>query len=643
MSRTQRVLARPASNGILALSLLAAGGVWLAAARNPEGPWATLLDNVHWTYSYTVAALMVLMTLRKASAEDRGVRRWLAIGLSCLACGQWIWNIQSYYSWTPFPGPSDAAFVLPGLCALLGFIHVARSRLPAAQLRLAMLDVAGFALAALTLTLAVYLPRGMNTSPLQLAMFTLYPVLLLSASAAAMVTQLYLRLRWSWRWLAVFGGLLGQAVVWMTWNVGMLENSLANGALLNLCFSVVTLLLGWGAAGWRLEAVDSEKFDRRCEGVIRQLPLMMVAMTSSAVGLLILSPHLHVALRVFLAVIALCALLSAPLRQSMQLGERDRLLQAERGWAESRAQLEYMAHHDALTGLANLALLRKRVERAIATADQSGQSVALLYVDLDQFKEVNDTLGHATGDGLLIHTARQLESIMRSTDTISRHGGDEFAIVLPGVNNIGEVVRVTDKIIRLASDSAMVNGHELPMAMSIGAAMYPHDANSFETLLQCADVAMYQAKAAGRNAYRFYDSQMSAEAADRVQMRGRLARAIERGELLLALPARRRAALRQDHRRRSIAAVAAPGAGHGLSRQLHSGGRGQRADRAHRQLGAARSLPPGRGVAGSRIGRTHDRGEPVGVAVPPRQPGGVCARSAARQWPRTAVPRAGGH
>ena len=521
------------SAGHLALALLAVLALWFPAAVAPEGRWASLLDNAHWTLAYSLAAMASWCATRFAAPMEVLPRRWLAAGLTCLAAGQWMWDIQVYVGWNPFPGPSDAAFLLPGLCATVAFVQLIRTHVLAARRRHALLDVAGFALVALTLFLALYLPRGSSSTPLQLAVLTAYPVLLVSASAAALVTLLYLRMVWTWRWTALFGGLLGQAILWTVWNLETLSGSLGNGTVLNVAFSVVTLMLGWGISGWRVEVNVSTRFDRLCEGILRQLPLAMIMMTSAAVGLLVLDHTLPTILRGALLAMAMVGLLFAPLRQAMQLGERDRLLAAERNLAESRAKLEYLAHHDALTGLANLALLRKRVDEAIDAAGSAGQGVALLFIDLDQFKEVNDTLGHGTGDALLKHTAQQLEAIVRRSDTVCRHGGDEFAIVLPGVNGMAEVIRVAEKIMRLGEHSASIEGHELPMSMSIGAAFYPDDAKDFAELLQCADIAMYQAKAAGRHAYRFYDARMSEEASERVQMRTRLARAAERGELQL--------------------------------------------------------------------------------------------------------------
>jgi diguanylate cyclase (GGDEF)-like protein len=522
----------PPGPGVLAIALLVASGLWLPAALDPHGRWANLLDNAHWTFSYSVAALLVWTSLRRCGDEDREARLGIAISLSCMAAGQWVWNLQVYAGWNPFPAPSDAIWVLQGVAAVATFTRLIR-HLPRANRRLAALDVGGFALAGLALVLTLYLPSSAGSTPLQMAVLAAYPVLLLSASAAALVAQMYLRLRLTFRWIVLFIGLVGLALAWMIWNVRALQGTTSAGALLNLVFSVAALLLGWGAAGWHLQNSRSEKFDRFCEGCTRQLPLAMVAMTSAAMAMLALQDQLPQLVRGALLLLAVLALLSAPVRQSLQLSERDRLIETERRLAESRARLEYLAHHDALTGLANLARLRERANQAIAAADDAGRGVgvALMFIDLDRFKEVNDTLGHGAGDALLQHAGRELARLVRSADTVCRQGGDEFAIVLPDIGNIAEVVRVADQIMRLGAGTVSVDGHELPLSMSIGVALYPHDAHGFETLLQCADIAMYNAKAAGRNVYRFYDVLMSVEATERMQMRGRLAHALERGEL----------------------------------------------------------------------------------------------------------------
>jgi diguanylate cyclase (GGDEF)-like protein len=519
---------------VLAAALTVVLACWLPAALFPEWRWADLLDNVHWTFSYSVAAWMTWRSLRLCRPEDRCIRRAMTLAMALMAAGQWLWNLQLLVGWNPYPAPSDAMWVAQEIMVLAAFAQLLRHLNPARR-RLALLDVAGFSLAGLALTLTLYMPYSAGSTPLQMAVTAAYPVLLLSASVAALVAQLYLRLRPTARWIVLFAGVVGLTVEWIVWNVDTLQETLGTGTLLNLGFSVSALMFGWGVAGWRLEEDTSARYDRWCEGITRQLPLAMVAMTAAAVAMLTLESRLPPLVRGMLLLVALLALLTAPIRQSLQLSERDRLIAAERGLAESRAQLEYLAHHDALTGLANLAMLRERVTQAIAAAGRArpGTGVALLFIDLDQFKEVNDTLGHGTGDALLRHTARRLEEIVRPTDTVCRHGGDEFAIVLPDVGNIAEVVTIADRIMRLGAGTTSIDGHQLPMSMSIGVAFYPHDADRFETLLQCADIAMYNAKAAGRNVYRFYDAHMSAAATERMQMRSRLAHALERGELQL--------------------------------------------------------------------------------------------------------------
>jgi diguanylate cyclase (GGDEF)-like protein len=220
-------------------------------------------------------------------------------------------------------------------------------------------------------------------------------------------------------------------------------------------------------------------------------------------------------------------------RQTQQLRDRDSLLAAERAIAEGQAKLQHLAHHDPLTGLPNRMLLRDRVTQALATATRRGEKVALMFIDLDRFKEVNDTLGHAVGDALLCHVASEFTQLLRQEDTVCRQGGDEFAIVLTDVDSPAHAAQAVDRVMTLSNRRATISGHDLPLSMSVGIAMFPQDGEDFDSLMQCADTAMYRAKASGRNAYRFYDPQMNVEASERSRLRWLLGHAIERDELHL--------------------------------------------------------------------------------------------------------------
>ena len=522
------------SLGILLVASILVMAAWSQAALAPEAPWARLLDNIHWIIAFCAAAWLGWRAVRTSlNGQERHLRRCFAWGLSSLAIGQCLFSAQVYSGWNPFPAPSDLAFLMLGPCFIAGFVSVLYQRLPAQRRRLVLLDVGGFALAMLALTLTLYLPRAAQSSPLQLAVLTAYPVLLLTAAATGAVMQLHLRQRWNLRWLALFGALAAHGALWMAWNLEALSSTPANGTLLNLAFSLLTLLLCWGSLGWKPRPDTSVSFDRLCEGLLRQLPLAMVALTSAAIGLLMLGGGLPDSARSSLLGLGLGVLLFAVLRQTQQLGERDRLLEAERVVAESQAKLQHLAHHDPLTGLPNLTLLRDRVTLALANARRQQQRMALMFIDLDQFKEVNDTLGHAAGDALLCQVAQRLSALLRGSDTVCRQGGDEFSIVLPEVQALADVALVAEKVMSLARGSVMVNGCELPLSMSMGVALYPDDGQDFDTLLQRADTAMYRAKEAGRNTYRFYDATMNEEAAERIRLRGGLARALERGELSL--------------------------------------------------------------------------------------------------------------
>lgn len=204
--------------------------------------------------------------------------------------------------------------------------------------------------------------------------------------------------------------------------------------------------------------------------------------------------------------------------------------------SQHKAALEtirFLSHHDPLTQLPNRVLLRDLYERAAALSAGSGHHVALLFMDLDNFKEINDTLGHVTGDQLLQEVAARLRSCVRDGDTLSRIGGDEFVLLLPDIPDIGIAQATSEKVLQRLSDNICVGKHRLHTSCSIGISVYPEDGADFDTLLKKADTAMYHAKNGGRNAYRFYTGHMNDNAVERLRMQAHLRQAIERHELHL--------------------------------------------------------------------------------------------------------------
>ena len=198
-----------------------------------------------------------------------------------------------------------------------------------------------------------------------------------------------------------------------------------------------------------------------------------------------------------------------------------------------QAELQYTAHHDALTTLPNRAVLKDRLDQAIRHARREGNKVAVLMLDLDHFKRINDTLGHHVGDDLLISIALRLEASVRDVDTVVRMGGDEFVIVLPSVNGRDDVVPVVEKLIRILAQPISVVGHEMIITPSIGVCLCPDDGQDERALLKHADTAMYQAKAAGRGNYKFFESHMLRTNQRRLETETALRRALDRDEFSL--------------------------------------------------------------------------------------------------------------
>ena len=201
---------------------------------------------------------------------------------------------------------------------------------------------------------------------------------------------------------------------------------------------------------------------------------------------------------------------------------------------KSEQRIRFLAEHDVLTELPNRSLCTERLRLAVQQAERTRQKVAVMFIDLDRFKDINDTLGHHIGDGLLRSVARRLLEAVRAGDTVSRLGGDEFVIVLNGVDHIDEVSHIVDqRLIPLIRQPHAVGGSELHVSCSVGIAIYPDDAIDIDELMRHADTAMYQAKAGGKDAAQFFTAEMTERALARMQLESHLRQALERKQLLL--------------------------------------------------------------------------------------------------------------
>jgi diguanylate cyclase (GGDEF)-like protein len=206
---------------------------------------------------------------------------------------------------------------------------------------------------------------------------------------------------------------------------------------------------------------------------------------------------------------------------------------AEQALEHSQERLYFLATHDALTSLPNRSLLEARIDHAIALAQRTGTQIGVLFVDLDRFKKINDTLGHAAGDVLLQAVAARLQGCVRECDTVARQGGDEFIVVMEIFQSTTEVKLTADRMQCMLAKPLLIEGHEIYVTASIGVSLFPQDAKQGAHLIRHADVAMYRAKQMGRSCVHFYHPRLDAHSLERLSLETRLRGAVERHEFVL--------------------------------------------------------------------------------------------------------------
>ena len=218
-------------------------------------------------------------------------------------------------------------------------------------------------------------------------------------------------------------------------------------------------------------------------------------------------------------------------QMTSSLLERSIRYAIERKKADER--MTYLAQYDALTGLANRTLFKELLSQALARAERAGKHVALMFLDLDRFKIINDSLGHDAGDQVLKIVAERLRSRMRKSDTVARLGGDEFTVILEAIGTVQDATHVAQELLQIVGQSIMVQDQEVFVTPSIGIAIYPQYGKDPETLIKNADMAMYRAKRQGRNTYRFYTMEGSGKTSQHLAIESSLRRGLDREEFLL--------------------------------------------------------------------------------------------------------------
>jgi signal transduction histidine kinase/ActR/RegA family two-component response regulator len=324
---------------IVVSTLIAVICLFLAARLCTDVSTGHYFDYLHWTIAYGVAATLAWMGVRRAGDGDLVARRWFACGLTISLAAQLLFDLQEVTQRTPIVNLSDALFLSIGPCFVMGMLTPIRGRTPT-QRRGFDLNVTPLALVVLTLTSDLYLPRSGRTDPSDLAILIIYPICMLTPCCIGLVMAATLRWRVSYRWMLFLAAAVLNTVVWMIWNDDYAVGAWANGSWLNLAFSVIAIGMGYGALVWHTETNDDPAWQRRCEAIVRLIPLTVVAAGVISLSLVWALPSVLTSVKITTIVGAAVAIVLATLRQNLSLQEYDRLIVAEQHLRDRSRELE---------------------------------------------------------------------------------------------------------------------------------------------------------------------------------------------------------------------------------------------------------------------------------------------------------------
>jgi signal transduction histidine kinase/DNA-binding response OmpR family regulator len=329
-----RLAKRLLSGGLIVAVVLHA-----LAVQSPDLFTGHLYAYAHWTLVDVIATTVAWMGVRSASPADLTARTWFARGITLTLVAQLLFDMQEITHWTPIPNLSDALFLSIGPCFVLGTLSPLRAN-PSVSRRFFTMDAVALPLVILTLTLDLYLPRRASMDPVDLGILIAYPICMLTPACVAMVAAPTLRLRMDHRWVFLLVASVFNAAIWMVWNATYTVSVWQAGSWLNLAFSLVALSLGYGSMIWHTESNDSRQWQRRCEALLRLMPLFVVGAGVISVSLVFILPNMLASVRITTVLGAAVVIVLAALRQNRSLQEYDRLIAAEQRLSERTRQLE---------------------------------------------------------------------------------------------------------------------------------------------------------------------------------------------------------------------------------------------------------------------------------------------------------------